>query len=195
MHRVREAMTAGGGDPFSGIVVADEAWIGGKPANRHGHKRGQGGQGNTDKTPVVSLVHVETGEIRSKVVANVSGKTLRRVIAEQVTMSETTLHTDTAGQYTTFSTELAGHESVNHHAGEYVRGGVSTNKVENYFSQLKRSIDGTHHHVSPEHLHRYLAEFDFRHSTHELTDSARMGLLMGRAAGRRLMYSVSPAGA
>jgi hypothetical protein len=65
---------------------------------------------------------------------------------------------------------------------------VSTNKAENYFSQLKRSIDGTHHHVSPEHLPLYLSEFDFRFSTHDETDAARMGRLMGQVSGRRLTY-------
>jgi hypothetical protein len=65
---------------------------------------------------------------------------------------------------------------------------VSTNQVENYFSQLKRSIDGTHHHVSREHLHRYLAEFDFRYSTCKLSDSARMQEMIAQAGGRRLSY-------
>jgi hypothetical protein len=80
---------------------------------------------------------------------------------------------------------------VNHLAGEYVRDGAGTNQAENYFSQLKRSIDGTHHHVSREHLDRYLAEFDFRHSTHKLSDTIRLETLMGQVAGRRLMYSDS----
>ena len=192
LHRVREAMKR---EPaaglLSGIVVADETWIGGKPKNRHANKRVGSKQGKTDKTPVVSLVHAETGEVRSQVVANVSGKTLKTVIAKHVEMAETTLHTDAAGRYATFADELAGHASVNHKAGEYVRDGVSTNLAENYFSQLKRSIDGTHHHVSPEHLGRYVGEFDFRHSTHELTDTARVERLMRRVAGRRLMYSDS----
>ena len=192
LHRIREAMAHGPGvELFSGVVVADETWIGAKPANRHGHERGKGGQGVTDKTPVVSLVHVETGEIRSKVVADVSGRSLRSVIASQAQMDATTLHTDSSGAYGTFADEPAGHASVNHSEGEYLRDGVSTNKAENYFSQLKRSIDGTHHHVSREHLGLYLAEFDFRHSTHYLTDTARVDHLMGRFVGRRLMYSDS----
>ncbi len=192
LHRIREAMAYGpGAELFSGVVVADETWIGGRPKNRYTDKRVGSKQGPTDKTPVVSLVHAETGEVRSKVVANVSSKTLRSVIREQANMAEVTLHTDTASAYGTFAAGLADHASVNHKAGEYVRNGVSTNKAENYFSQLKRSIAGTHHHVSPEHLHRYLAEFDFRHSSHKLTDSARVDRLMGRIVGRRLMYSDS----
>ena len=69
-----------------------------------------------------------------------------------------------------------------------MRGDVSTNQAETYFSQLKRSIDGTHHHVSIEHLPRYLAEFDFRYSTCKSTDTERMGKLIGQVHGRRLTY-------
>lgn len=65
---------------------------------------------------------------------------------------------------------------------------VTSNQAENFFSQLKRSIDGTHHRVSVEHLPRYLAEFDYRFSTRELSDTARMRALMGRTGGRRLTY-------
>ena len=65
---------------------------------------------------------------------------------------------------------------------------MTTNQAETYFSQLKRSLDGTHHHVSVEHLPRYLAEFDFRYTSCKDTDTERMGKLVGRVAGRRLKY-------
>ena len=65
---------------------------------------------------------------------------------------------------------------------------MTTNQAENFFSQLKRSLDGTHHHVSVEHLPRYLAEFDYRYTTRKLSDTARMGRLMGQVGGRRLTY-------
>lgn len=79
---------------------------------------------------------------------------------------------------------------INHSEGEYARlgGKVTSNQAENYFSQLKRSLDGTHHGVSREHLPRYLAEFDFRHTTRHLDDTARMRRLMGQTGGRRLTY-------
>jgi hypothetical protein len=85
---------------------------------------------------------------------------------------------------------FAGHETVNHAAGEYsqLSGKVTTNQAENFFSQLKRSLDGTHHHVGAEHLPRYLAEFDFRYTTRTLNDTARMRRLMGQTGGRRLTY-------
>ena len=77
---------------------------------------------------------------------------------------------------------------MNHSAGEYVRGSVSTNRLEGYFAQLKRSIDGTHHHVSKVHLPRYLAEFDFRYSTCKQDDGMRLQRMVDQAAGRRLTY-------
>jgi transposase-like protein len=188
-QRLREAIQTRAPEKLlSGTVVADKTWIGGEPKNRHGHKSGKGGQGQTDKTPIVSLVDKSTGEVRSQIVANVTGKTLRSVIAENCAMERTTLHTDSSSAYDTVASECAGREAVNHSEGEYVRGNISTNACENFFSQLKRSIDGTHHHVSREHLGRYLAEFDFRHTTRELSDSARMEVLMGRVGERRLVY-------
>ena len=140
----------------------------------------------------MSLVDATTGEVRSQVVADVSGKTLRKIIRENVEMAESVLHTDSAPAYVRIGREMAGHESVNHFVGEYVRQGISTNKAENYFAQLKRSIDGTHHHVSVEHSPHYLSEFDFRYSTRKLSDTERMIGLTRRTAGRRLPYKRSP---
>ena len=190
LHRLREGMRR---DPvaslFSGPVVVDETWIGGEPKNRHANKRVGSKQGVTDKTPVVSLIDAETGEVRSKVVADVAGSTLRSVISEQVEMARSVLHSDGAHPYKAIGRDMAGHFAVDHSAGQYVMAGSNgTNKAENYFSQLKRSIDGTHHHVSREHLDRYLAEFDFRYSTRDETDGARMERLMQRVSGRRLSY-------
>jgi len=73
------------------------------------------------------------------------------------------------------------------------QGGVTelsdgTNKAEDFFSQLKRSISGTHHNISPEHLHRYLSEFAYRHSTHMIGDTERMVSLMGQVHGKRVLY-------
>jgi hypothetical protein len=84
---------------------------------------------------------------------------------------------------------MAGHFTVNHHIGEYVSDlSDGTNKAENFFSQLKRSISGTHHSISPEHLHRYVVEFAYRHSTHTMSDTERMVRLMGQVHGKRVTY-------
>jgi len=81
---------------------------------------------------------------------------------------------------------------VNHSAGQYARyrngAVISSNAVESFFSQLKRSLDGTHHHVSRKHLARYLGEFDFRHSTRKMSDTERVVKLYGQTEGIRLTY-------
>jgi transposase-like protein len=187
LHRIREAMQQ---QPMMGLlsgdVVADETWIGGAPKNKHGKGPGKG---STDKQPVVSLVDVRTGEVRSQVVPNVTSRTIGRVIEEHVDMVNTVLHTDSAPVYRTIAPLMAGHQTTNHFLGEYVgRTGSTTNRAEGFFSQLKRSLDGTHHHVSVEHLHRYLGEFDYRYNTCKLSDGQRMAHLMGRTKRRLSLY-------
>ncbi len=190
-HRIREAMKDDGLSMFVGTVVADETFIGGKASNMHKRDRARKitGTGGKDKTAVLSLVNTGTGEVRSRVVADVTGPTLRKAIAEQVDVAGSVLHTDSASQYEGLGQEFIAHERVDHGAGEYVRGDVTTNHAEGYFSQLKRSIDGTHHRVSREHLGRYLAEFDYRYSTRKATDAERVDDLLSRVSGRRLSYS------
>src|SRR5207237_8684675 len=112
----------------------------------------------------------------------------RKAIAEQVDVAGSHLRTDAHMSYRELGREFISHEWVDHSEREYVRGDVSTNPAESYFAQLKRSIDGTHHHVSREHLARYLAEFDFRYSTRKLSDSARLQQMVDQAAERRLSY-------
>lgn len=191
-QRIREAMKRGPITDFMvGTIQADEAYIGGKPKNKHKSKRDMDREmrgGGTDKTPVVSLLNTATGEVRSKVVPNVTGAMLHAFMEREVDMDASTLHTDSAAQYHFVAPEFIDHQAVDHQAGEYVRGEVTTNHVEGFFSQLKRSIDGTHHHVSVEHLPRYLAEFDFRYSTREMSDAQRVRRLVGQTVGRRLSY-------
>lgn len=205
LHRIREAMKQ---EPLAGmlrgVVVADEAYIGGSPKNKHqqgkparvpnagpGVPKRKIGRGS-DKPIVLSLISRETGEVRSRVINDVTGHTLRKHIASQVDMGNATLHTDSWQPYRQLGAEFQAHETVDHNAQEYVRyadgNHISTNQAENYFSQLKRSLDGTNHHVSKVHLGRYLAEYDFRYSTRKLSDTARMRQLMARVEGRRLSY-------
>ena len=196
VHRIREAMKR---EPVAGllrgIVVADETWIGGKPSNRHADKRNpNGGPGVTDKQPVMTLVDYETRAVRSRTVADVTAPALAHVLAEEVEIDRSQLWTDSSASYKTVGKRFNSHHTVDHTAGEYVRKGAGTNLAEGYFAQLKRSLDGTHHHVSREHLDRYLAQFDWLYTNCKATDSERMRLLLGSVEGRRLTYKPLTAG-
>lgn len=189
LHRLREAMRRESvlSDPMSGVIVADETYIGGDPENRHNWHPGKSGA--TDKIPVLALVEQHTGEVRARVIPNVTGETLAQAIKEETDPHESILYTDSLNAYTKIGRKFVAHETVNHHADEYVGPtGVTTNPAEGFFSQLKRSIDGTHHHVSHEHLQRYLDEFSFRFSTRKLRDSERLQRIVDQANGRRLSY-------
>jgi transposase-like protein len=192
LHRIREAMKR---EPMAGLltgrVVADETFYGGTPKNRHGHdpSKRMMGRGESDKTPIMSLISRETGEVRSRVLPDVKPGNLRSVLHEHTDPARTHLHTDNAAQYRSLGRSFAAHDAVNHMAREWVRGDVSTNQAEAYFSQLKRSLDGTFHHVSREHLQRYVDEFDFRYTTRRSTDTERMARIVGGSGGRRLTYA------
>ena len=196
MHRIREAMKR---EPVAGLlrgtIVVDETWFGGKDSNRHADKRTNPGAGHTDKQPIMALVDYETREVRSHAVADVTAHSLSTVIAEQVDIDRSQLWTDSSPSYKNVGKRFNAHHAVDHSAGEYVRNGAGTNLAEGYFSQLKRSLDGTHHHVSRQHLGRYLAQFDWLYSNCRLDDSSRLRLLLGNVDGRRLTYAPLTVGA
>ena len=191
LHRLREAMRRES-VLMEGVIVSDETWIGGEPRFRHKGDRDAGGPMNfhTDKTPVVALVEKHTGRAAARVVPNVTGQTLSQVMKEErVNPNHSILWTDEGRQYETLGKKFIAHETVDHSEEQYVsRTGAGTNLAEGFFSQLKRSIDGTYHHVSREHLQRYLDEFSFRYSTRRLKDSARLQRMVDQSKGRRLSY-------
>ncbi len=198
-HRIRESLRDTKPEPMGGegkIVEADETFIGGKEKNRHRSKRAKTRLGGSwGKETVFSLVE-RGASVRSQHVTRVSAKTLRPILVAQVDR-KSTLMTDDAGQYRIMGHEFARHESVNHGIGEYVRGDASTNAVENYYSILKRGITGTYHHVSQQHLKRYLAEFDFRYNERSglgVTDAERADKALKGITGKRLTYRRANAG-
>jgi transposase-like protein len=179
-------MGADNGPLVTGDVVADEMYYGGDPKNRHAsdprvERRGRG----TSKTPIVTVIESKSRRARSRAVADVTGRTLRKAITDNVDMAFSTLHTDALPAYLGIGADMAGHYYVDHSAGEYANDKTNgTNIVECYYAQLRRSLDGTHHQVSREHLHRYLGEFDFRFSTCKMTDAERMQVLASQVDGR-----------
>lgn len=145
--------------------------------------------GTTGKTPVMSLINRDTGQVYSKVLNDVSRDTVREVIESVADVPTIDLHTDRHGSYKDVGRDARSHERVNHSNNEYATPtGATTNAVESFFAQFKRSLDGTHHHVSRVHLHRYLNEFGFRHNTHRMRDTERIATYCANLFGKRLTY-------
>jgi transposase-like protein len=193
-HRLREAMRELNPDkPLGGegkTVEIDETYIGGKEKNKHRNKRNMLGTGGIGKEIAFSLVE-RGGSVRSHHVPTVSAKTLRPILQAQIHADSTVMSDDGGSRV---GREFARHQSVNHSIGEYVRGDAHTNTIEGYFSILKRGITGIYHHVSPQHLKRYLAEFDFRYNERAalgINDEARADRLIRGIVGKRLMYKDS----
>lgn len=179
-HRIRHALK----DPnvsskLSGTVEVDETYVGGKT-------RGHGRHFMGNKTPVVSLVE-RGGQKRSFVMKRVTGKNLKEALTQNVEPSATVMTDDFRG-YRKAAKGFAKHESVNHSAGEYVRGDAFTNTVESSFSLLKRGVMGTFHSISEKHLPLYLAEFDHRWNLRNVSDGERTVQGLKKAEGKRLMY-------
>jgi transposase-like protein len=185
MHRIRMAMTpkAGESPKLAGIVECDETYVGGKP--QPGTARHQTGRG-TRKQPVFGMVE-RGGDIRRRVVADVSGKTLKPHMLENVDRSATIM-TDEFRVYKGVCKEFAGHQVVNHGEKEYARGDAYTNTAESSFALLKRGLMGIYHAVSRRHLHRYVNEFDFRWNTRKMCDGDRTVAAIRGVQGKRLPY-------
>jgi len=191
MHRIREAMRSGDLAAFGGeggVVEVDETFIG----RREGVEKGRGGYAH--KVPVLSLVHRESGQCRSFVVDDVTRDTLLPIVMKNV-QRETYIMTDEATQYRgQFRKVFLGHGTVNHGAGEYGRGRVHTNTVEGSFSIFKRGMKGIYQHCAEKHLHRYVAEFEFRYNNRVALgcdDGTRAARALEGIMGKRLTYQTA----
>jgi transposase-like protein len=191
-HRIREAMKEdGSAGPLGGagkIVEADETFLG-PPEYEFRTGRGWvGKRGTGGKIVVVTLVE-RGGSARSVVV----GKMSRAGVVAHLRHAHpaSRLMTDESHNYRQIGKTFASHETVNHSRGEYARGDVTTNTVEGYFSVFKRGMRGTYQRCKEKHLHRYLAEFDFRYNNRislGVNDEARTNRAITGIIGKRLMY-------
>jgi hypothetical protein len=200
-HRLREAASdVGGSGPLGGaneVVEADETFIGGIEGNKHKSKRTPGRQGGAGKAAVVTLVERD-GRARSRHIANIDSDTLKPILQAHIDR-RTYLMTDESAVYPPIAKGFSGHGTVNHSAEEYVRGVFwHTNTVEGFFALLKRAVYGQFHHVSEAHLHRYLAEADFKYTyraSRGFDDQKRAAELLRGAKGKRLLYRQPDGGA
>src|SRR6202048_5076134 len=194
-HRLREAMRPLVTPPLGrdgGTVEMDDASIGGLAKDKHAIKRRHKGRGGVGKEPIVALVE-RGGSVRSHHLPTVTAKNVSKILKDRL-HKDAILYTDDLKVYRTVMPRLRPHGTVNHSAGEYVRGDVHTNTIEGYFSIFKRGIHGVYHHVSEQHLKRYLAEFDFRYNERAalgIEDEARADKLISGIVGKRLMYKDS----
>jgi transposase-like protein len=185
MNRIRFAMAPDPSAPkLSGDVECDEMYVGA----RKPRYKGMSGRGRaTSKTPVFVAVERD-GQLRRRIVADVTSRTLKGAIREEVDRQARIL-TDEHTSYIGIGSEFAGgHETVCHGTKEYVRGDIHTNTAESSHALVKRGIVGIYHNVSREYLHRYLWQFDFLWNNRKMNDGERTVLAMKAAEGKRLMY-------
>ncbi|MEZ5938686.1 MAG: IS1595 family transposase [Hyphomonadaceae bacterium] len=202
MHRIREAMaednsTSG---PLGGAgktIEADETYIGKRDVpyvsprrERDGRKPTKSGKsGGAQKRTVVALVE-RGGQVRSFHVRVATQKQVRDILVQNA-RRQSKLYTDQSRLYTKTGPEFAAHETVNHSKGEYARGPVHTNTIENVFSVFKRGMTGIYQHCGEAHLYRYLREFDFRYNRRSAlgwNDAERWNSLLKSIGGKRLTY-------
>ncbi|MGE0760299.1 MAG: IS1595 family transposase [Pirellulaceae bacterium] len=195
-HRIREAMRSGDLAPFGGaggIVEVDETFIGNdRTVKPKGEKKGRG---YAHKHKVLSLVDRATGRARSMVVDSLKAADVTPILTANIA-AEAHVMTDEAGQYKRLGEKFAAHDFVAHGAGEYGRGPIHTNTIEGFFSVFKRGMKGVYQHCAKKHLHRYLAEFDFRYNERAalgVNDERRAEKVFAGIVGKRLTYQRSSA--
>jgi transposase-like protein len=201
-HRIMEAMRRGGLDlpPMGGegkVVEADETYFGEVPEAKRPKSKTRGRPLSKDtrgswyhrKRAIIALVE-RGGEVRSFHVPGAHLQNLVNIVGKNIAR-ESRLHTDESNLYHAVGKQFAAHETVNHADKEYARGDVTTNTVEGYFSIFKRGMRGVYQHCAEKHLHRYLAEFDFRYNYRAslgYNDTDRTIAAVRGGEGKRLTY-------
>ncbi|MGI9073204.1 MAG: IS1595 family transposase [Bryobacteraceae bacterium] len=185
-HRIRLALTSGSFDKLSGECEADETFIGGKARNMHVGKRQRRitGTGTKDKTAVMGILE-RGGKVRASVIPNRKRYALQTEVKKHVEAGSA-LYTDALLSYEGLASDYA-HQVIDH-AVQYVDEKIHTNGLENFWSLLKRSINGTYISVEPFHLFRYLDEQAYRFNNRKLTDGERFSAAVSGIVGRRVTY-------
>lgn len=189
MHRIREAC---GEDlprpPLSGTIEIDECYIGGKEGAKHESKKLKLGRGAVGKTAVFGM-RERGGRTVAMPIPDTEQGTLQSAIYAMVAPGST-LNTDEAPAYGDMDGLFFRHRQINHSAGEYVRGQVTTNGIESVWALLKRGVHGTFHHISPKHTGRYVNEFTFRLNDGNVRrhTTQRLNSLIDGVAKKRLTY-------
>lgn len=186
LHRLRKSWDNSGIDEMmAGPAEVDEAYIGGKRKNMHAWKRRQlHGRGGIGKTAIIGIKDRASNRIRARKIEAADRATMQGFIAEHVAPGAK-VFTDEAVGYKGMPFD---HETVNHSAGDYVRGQAGTQGIEAFWSILKRAHKGTYHYMSPKHLQRYVDELAGRHNVRGLDTIDQMGDVVAAMAGKRLTY-------
>ena len=190
-HRIREAMRDGAPEMLGGTggrVEVDETYIGYNPRN----PKVKGKSGSDHKLRVVALIDRDTGAARSMPANSLVRDEVAQIVRANIA-KEAKLTTDESRLYKAVGKEFAAHDTVLHGAGQYVVGDVTTNTVEGFFSIFKRGMRGIYQHCHENHLHRYLAEFDFRYSNRQAlgcNDADRAERMLKGVVGKRLKYAM-----
>ena len=187
-HRIRKAFEDQQDAKFVSPVEVDETWMGGKYSNMHtSRKPRMSGAGVQDKTPVVAIKERGSRQVKAKVTERVSSILLQRMVQETVEEGSV-VYTDQNPGYKGLKKKNYRHESVNHSAGEYIKGKAHTNGVESFWSMLKRGHAGVYHKMSPKHLQRYIDEYVGRHNVRPLSTMTQIELTFKGMNGKRLKY-------
>ena len=177
LHRVRHTLLVSPSEKLTGIIEADETFIGGKEANKHKSKQTANTQGRSSKTktPVLGIIE-RGGQLRAIKILNTKGYSIRPFIVNNVEFGST-VHTDEWWGYRGLA-RIFKHQYINHGQGEYAKDGVHTNSIEGFWSLLKRGVVGIYHSMSDKHLQKYIDEFVFRYNTRGMSESYRFDSML-----------------